>query len=224
MVNSAKKISLLCILFLSCPFLYAQQKNLKLELTDLVTTHHFPLTYKVANEILFTVLDSSKGIICSVYSPSECIELNGIPSPKVMNVEHTWPQSLGANGISKSDLHHLFITSSQTNSTRSSLPFCDVEKILWMGDQSKRGFNHFNEHCFEVPQSHKGNTARAMFYFAIRYNHEIDDHQESFLRKWHEQDPVDQREIDRNNKISSFQKNFNPFILNPELVQQIENF
>jgi endonuclease I len=85
-----------------------------------------------------------------------------------MNVEHTWPQSEGANGFAKSDLHHLFAASSTTNSIRSSLPFCNVVEIKWEADQSKRGLNSFGEHCFEPPAKHKGNVARALFYFAIK--------------------------------------------------------
>ena len=36
--------------------------------------------------------------------------------------------------------------------------------------------------------------------------------------KWHEQDPVSQKEIDRNNAIFSIQRNRNPFIDHPEYV------
>ena len=141
-----------------------------------------------------------------------------------MNIEHTWPQSNGANGIAKSDLHHLFPVDSPTNSIRSSLPFCDVIESKWSNSQSKRGFNSFKEHCFEPPEQHKGNVARALFYFSVRYQMPIDDNQESYLRKWCKQDPIDQDEIDRNDKIKSFQYNSNPFIERPELIEQIKNF
>lgn len=129
-----------------------------------------------------------------------------------------------ANGIAKSDLHHLFPVDSPTNSIRSSLPFCDVIESKWSNSQSKRGFNSFKEHCFEPPEQHKGNVARALFYFSVRYQMPIDDNQESYLRKWCKQDPIDQDEIDRNDKIKSFQYNSNPFIERPELIEQIKNF
>jgi deoxyribonuclease-1 len=196
----------------------------KTELSKTLRELHKPLTYKQANEILFTKLDQQRGEVCSAYTSSKCVSTSSIPSPKLMNVEHTWPQSVGANGEAKSDLHHLFAVDSPTNSIRSSLPFCDAVKILWENGESKRGFSSFNEHCFEPPARHKGNVARALFYFSVRYQMPIDDNQESYLRKWHTADPVDQDEIDRNEKIKSFQNNSNPFIEKPELVDQIKKF
>ena len=41
------------------------------------------------------------------------------------------------------------------------------------------------------------------------------------LMKWHNQDPVSEREIKRNNEVAKIQKNRNPFIDYPELVDYI---
>jgi deoxyribonuclease-1 len=185
---------------------------------------HQPISYKEANEILFTKLNETAGVICSVYSPSFCLTSFVIPDHKVMNIEHTWPQSQGALGEAKSDLHHLFPASSSINSIRGSLPFCDVQTVKWEDQQSKRGYNEFNEHCFEPPNEHKGNVARALFYFATRYNRAIDDREEQFLRAWHFSDPVDAKEMWRNDEIQKFQNIRNPFIDDSELVQIITNF
>jgi hypothetical protein len=43
----------------------------------------------------------------------------------------------------------------------------------------------------------------------------------SMLLQWHLQDPVSQRETDRNNAIYTIQKNRNPFIDNPQWVNSI---
>lgn len=190
---------------------------------DLINSHH-PITYQQANEILFTKLDNKNGIICSVYNKNNCLTTIVIPSPKVMNIEHTWPQSLGANGEAKSDLHHIFISDSPTNSIRSSLPFCDVMTVKWTNGESKRGRGKFGEHCFEPPQNHKGNVARAMFYFAIRYQKEIDSQQEFYFRLWHKIDPVDENESNRNAEIEKFQGNSNPFVTHPEYTDTISDF
>jgi hypothetical protein len=200
------------------------QELLRAELYQKVFSSHNPITYKDANIILFTQLDNKEGIFCSVYSPEECLQTDIVPSPKLMNIEHTWPQSEGANGFAKSDLHHLFATSSKTNSIRSSLPFCEVSNVLWTNGFSRRGFNESNEHCFEPPKNHRGNVARAIFYFSIRYNFPIDPNQESILRKWHIDDPVNDNELRRNLSILSIQKNSNPFIERPELVEKILDF
>jgi len=197
--------------------------ELKAKLTQDVSVNHRPISYKRANEILFLKLDNQNGQVCSVYS-KDCVEAASIPSPKIMNVEHTWPQSLGAHGEAKADLHHLYPTNSNVNSIRSSLPFCDVKTIKWEGDLSRRGESDDFKNCFEPPQTHKGNVARSLFYFAIRYKHIISEAEEKILRKWHQEDPVDQNEEDRNLKINIYQKNKNPFVENPELVDLVEDF
>ena len=55
-------------------------------------------------------------------------------------------------------------------------------------------------------------------YFTSLYAEEV------FLKQWHRDDPVDQDEIRRNEKIYQIQGNRNPFIDDPELVDQIDNF
>jgi endonuclease I len=41
------------------------------------------------------------------------------------------------------------------------------------------------------------------------------------LKRWHSEDPVSQKEIDRNQAVHDFQGNRNPFIDHPEFVSQI---
>ena len=80
------------------------------------------------------------------------------------------------------------------------------------------------EYGFEPPVEHKGNVARALFYFAVRYDMRIAAHEEFFLRQWNVIDPVDDEEIARNNEIERLQGNRNPFIDDAALVELIEDF
>lgn len=151
-------------------------------------------------------------------------------SGNIINTEHTWPQSRfgGADrGLQKADLHHLFPTDSQMNSTRSSLHFGDVvrdrETLKCPHNRVGRGARG-GEDVFEVPDTQKGNTARAVFYFATRYKLSIDASEEKTLREWDKEDPVDAEEFERNNKIEELQGNRNPFIDFADLVDQIDNF
>ena len=48
--------------------------------------------------------------------------------------------------------------------------------------------------------------------------------QETFLRKWNEQDPVDDAEMARNDAIEKLQGDRNPFIDYPNLAQDISKF
>ncbi|OQK39538.1 hypothetical protein XM74_c20073 [Vibrio vulnificus] len=41
------------------------------------------------------------------------------------------------------------------------------------------------------------------------------------LKRWHNADPVSQKEIDRNQAVYEFQGNRNPFIDHPEFVSAI---
>lgn len=77
---------------------------------------------------------------------------------------------------------------------------------------------------FEPSDAVKGDVARAMFYFSVRFQLTIDDVQENILRQWHENDPPDEFEIWRNDAIFEIQKDRNPFIDKPELVGNIADF
>lgn len=180
-------------------------------------------SYRRAKEIIFQKLDNKYGEVCGVYE-FKCIRTNKVPDHKVMNVEHTWPQSKGATGNAKSDIHHLFPTDSKVNSRRSSFEFCNVVEARWEGDYSKLGYDENYRMCFEPPNESKGNIARALFYFSIMYNKQISANEEAVLREWHLLDPVDGAEISRNRGIVKYQKNSNLFIEHPEFVDKIGNF
>jgi len=105
----------------------------------------------------------------------------------------------------------------------------------------------FSGNVFEPIDEFKGDVARMLFYFATRYqgqlagfytstnvssteskamfdgteNHAFSNTFLNILLTWNSQDPVSQREIDRNNAIYSRQNNRNPYIDHPEYVQSI---
>ncbi len=154
-----------------------------------------------------------------------------IPDPNVLNAEHTWPQSRFSsrfnNGLQKADLHILFPVLSSANSSRGNIEFGDVvSPISSPCLKSKRGYTAQGgrETYFEVPDAHKGNVARAIFYFSTRYKLAISPIEESSLRAWHRLDPVDEDERGRAEKIFAKQKVRNPFIDHPELVELISDF
>jgi deoxyribonuclease-1 len=156
---------------------------------------------------------------------------NRIPNHTVLNAEHTWPQSQFtrnfANDFQKSDLHHLFPTDTQMNSKRSSLDFGEVVSgsEALKCPQARLGKPRSGRATvFEPPVEHKGNVARALFYFSVRYKLNIRPEEESALRDWNRQDPVDAEEAAKNDKIFSLQKNRNPFVDYPQLADQIVDF
>lgn len=190
--------------------------NLKAALKRIISTNR-DLGYTGARQVMFSSIDNVGGTVCSVYT-DDCIETHGIPSSNVMNCEHTWPQSKGATGIAKSDLHHLYPVDSKRNSIRGNYPFCEVASVTSGDDQSALGSSRDGTKCFEPPQYHKGNVARSMFYFAVRYGHTIDSEQASYFRQWNDQDPVDAAELARTGAIEEVQGNRNPFVDHPEFI------
>lgn len=97
---------------------------------------------------------------------------------------------------------------------------------------------------FDPPDHMKGDIARIYFYMATRYYTEdscwrddlspspplavnkanIKTWQEKMLRKWHNDDPVDDGERAKNDLIHRIQGNRNPFIDHPEWVAKISDF
>ncbi len=163
-----------------------------------------------------------------------------MPNHQNLNVEHTWPRSrFGSKprkGLAKSskfrtqeaDLHHLFPSDSKTNSRRANFIFSQFTGDSWQLTNcptSKVGYvGSIGADAFEPPVSHKGNVARALFYFAVRYDLKISAHEEFFLRTWNILDPVDREEILRNDMVENIQGNRNPFVDDPEFVDLLSDF
>ncbi|GAB4012122.1 MAG: hypothetical protein Fur0010_07680 [Bdellovibrio sp.] len=196
------------------------------------------LGYNTARKLLFGKIHLEEGsqgyYITDVYCRKNFTQSSGvgpdrIPNNNQINCEHTWPQSKFTknfpNEMQKSDLHHLYPTDSRANAIRGNNEFAEVDGEPVEGcEPSYYGKNKVNEMYFEPPNEHKGNVARALFYFSVRYKIGISSQQEAYLRKWHEQDPVDAEEMERNDLIEKIQGNRNPFTDQPELVSQIQDF
>jgi hypothetical protein len=201
---------------------------------------HINLGYREARQHLFgnLHLEPFKGgftvteVYCenTISSSQTTIGPGLIPEVKYMNAEHTWPQSRFTSrypkDVQKCDLHNLFPTDSEMNSHRSSLRFGKVVREMeeLKCQNSRLGTSENGDVIFEPPTNHKGNVARAIFYFAARYEMQISNEEEATLREWHNDDPVDMDEYERQEKIYSIQKVRNPFIDFPDLLEKIENF
>ena len=155
---------------------------------------------------------------------------NQIPNGNKLNTEHTWPQSRFTNRFSKeqqkSDLHHLFPTDNELNNRRGALRFGYVrEEIETLKCPiAKLGTNSHGDPVFEVPMHQRGNTARAIFYFATRYQMKISPEEERDLRAWNLEDPIDEQESVQNDQIQAWQGNRNPYIDFPDLIDRIDHF
>lgn len=164
------------------------------------------------------------------------------------NREHSFPASWFNNGATMyTDLFHVFPADGKVNSIRGNYPFGQVTNpTITTGNGSKLGFCSYPGYSgtvFEPIDDYKGDFARTYFYMATRYEDLVATWyinsaeadavlQENaypvfetwflnMLGEWHVNDPVSQKETDRNNAVYAIQNNRNPFIDHPEYVYQI---
>jgi endonuclease I len=146
---------------------------------------------------------------------------------------HVMPADKKDNGMRGSLAYGMVGTASYTTSNGIKIGNCIIPNYP------------YNLNVFEPADEFKGDIARNYFYMATCYENLIGSWQTidptgsgdtvldgsndnvyepwflNMLINWHNQDPVSQKEIDRNNAIYAVQGNRNPFIDHPEYVCQI---
>lgn len=173
------------------------------------------------------------------------------------NREHIFPQGFFNEELPmRSDIHHVVPTDGRVNGFRGNYPFGEVGTNLIsqsnITNPTKNGSKlgncispGYSGTVFEPIDEFKGDIARMLLYFAVRYEDEVasntwDAHDSTsenplngtnnqvyetwyinLLYKWHTEDPVSTRELSRNNAAYNYQGNANPFIDHPEYVQSI---
>lgn len=166
------------------------------------------------------------------------------------NKEHSLPQSWFSGSGIKSDAFHVYPTDCHVNGARSNYPFGETGGANGAGITGNTNnkalgkvgtctFAGYSGTVFEPVDEYKGDFARTYFYMCACYHHStlnssngsvvftsnpsnLTDYAKALFMKWHRQDPVSQKEIDRNNAIyNQFQHNRNPFIDYPYLAEYI---
>lgn len=163
------------------------------------------------------------------------------------NREHSMPKSWFGNiSPMNNDAFHIYPTDGKVNSQRSNYPYGECANgttlpssngVKALGRLGNSTFSGYSGIVFEPDDEYKGDFARSYFYMAACYNNQIEDWDSpmlagnsypayttwavNLLLKWHRQDPVSQKELDRNEVIYEYQDNRNPFIDHPEMVEYI---
>lgn len=155
-----------------------------------------------------------------------------------INCEHTFPQSKGAEtGNARSDMHHLYPARAAVNEARLNYPFGDIDdkktnhwfyKTQDLTLKPSKDVDEYSESInsvFEPREDHKGNVARAIFYFFTMYQLQSDavffESMRPTLCNWHQLDPVDSLEWTRTYMIAKYQDNKpNPFVLDCSLARR----
>ncbi len=166
------------------------------------------------------------------------------------NREHSWPQSwFSSNTPMQTDLHHIYPTDGFVNGKRSNYPFGETNNPTYSSTNgfSKLGpcsYDGYTGVVFEPADEYKGDFARTYFYMVTCYEEKLADWyagnadgihatidgstypafqpwQLNMLMEWAKNDPVSEKEINRNNAVYAIQNNRNPFIDYPGLQEYI---
>ncbi|MGI6782403.1 MAG: endonuclease I family protein [Acholeplasmataceae bacterium] len=191
-------------------------------------------SYGEAREILVkSDVAPGKDTLYGIYDNKEITANWG--KGKIFDREHVWPNSkLGLKRVTNSnrniasDPHNLRAINKSTNSSRSNRYFAAGSGSVGY----TIGTNEYypgDDHC--------GDVARILLYMAVRYKEVLslvetpkdiaykpegaEMGKLSLLLEWHNADPVDEFELNRNEVIYQYQGNRNPFIDHPELFERV---
>ena len=168
----------------------------------------------------------------------------------VYNREHSFPNSWFGGKVMPmyTDLNHLYPTDGYVNNKRANFPFGETSNPTYKSanDFSKLGscsYPGYTGTVFEPNDEYKGDFARTYFYMVTCYEEKLADWYQKYadsqptldgnaypglsawqlemLMKWAENDPVSEKETNRNNAVFNIQKNRNPFIDYPGLEAYI---
>ncbi len=156
--------------------------------------------------------------------------------PMVADLFIVYPTDVCVNGMRG---HHPFGETDSPNWTStngSKRGPCSFPEYI--ADTNIGNIDNEGDIIFEPIDRFKGDFARTYFYTVTRYKDQIStwtdnvapdvfegDNLEpwtiALFLKWHREDPVSQKEIDRNDSVYAIQHNRNPYIDHPEWVECI---
>lgn len=159
-----------------------------------------------------------------------------------MNIEHSVAKSWWGGGKNNAycDLHHLNPSDQNANSRKSNYPLGELTSVNWDNGVTfvgKANIDGSSQNAYEPCDEYKGDFARTFMYMFTCYqdltweytwmNYENSTYPTlkpwavELLLKWHKQDPVSEKEVNRNNAVHAVQGNRNPYIDYPQLADYV---
>ena len=162
-----------------------------------------------------------------------------------LNIEHSVANSWWGKTKNDAykDLFHLNPSDATANNRKSNYPLGEVGTVTWTNGPTTVGKPVSGQgggcaNVFEPADEYKGDFARAFMYIFTVYNDITWKENTAWmydtantrlfkpwaiqlLLKWSDNDPVDEKETNRNEAIYGFQTNRNPFIDHPDLAHYI---
>ncbi|MDO4512032.1 MAG: endonuclease [Bacteroidales bacterium] len=187
-------------------------------------------------------MPSDKSRVWDMYS-NRTYYFNGFSGVSGMHKEHSFPKSWwgGTEVDAYTDLHHLYPSDGDANMAKSNHPLGEVDNANFDNGVTKvglpvKGQGGGDGTVFEPDDAYKGDFARTYFYMATcyqdykwKYTYMVNNSSWKTLNtwaidlllKWSRNDPVSDKETDRNDAVYRVQNNRNPFIDHPELIEYI---
>ena len=246
-----KFLTTLAFILLTATLIFAQADQIfpsltGIELIDELQANYSvtkPLGYNGARDAMYSTIDNKNGQVTGVYTGYTITTSDRSDAyNKGINTEHTWPQGkFDSNEPMRGDIHHLFPTRIEVNGARNNYPFAEIpdnQTSTWYTGATSQSsipssnIDDYSEYLggtsFEPREDHKGNVARAIFYFWTIYQDKgnVADDASFFngmkdvLLTWHDADPVDDAEVARSLGAEAAQGNRNPFIHDTTLVRR----
>ena len=186
----------------------------------------------------------SDGYYWDMYSDIQYATYNSSLLAREHCMPRSWWGTSSDYGRANGDLNNLFPSDFTANGRKSNLPLGQTSNPNWTNNVTKVGQNSYSTsytgNVFEPADEYKGDFARTYLYMVTSYedynnrwkdegmsmlNNEtypvFKDWAISLLLDWCRQDPVSQKEINRNDSVFRLQQNRNPFIDIPDLVEYI---
>ena len=185
---------------------------------------------------------TDKSRVWDMYS-NKTYYFNGYRGVSGMHKEHSFPKSWwgGTEVDAYTDLHHLYPSDGEANMAKSNHPLGEVANASFNNGVTKVGTPVAGQGggdgtVFEPDNAYKGDFARTYFYMATcyqdykwKYTYMVNNSSWKTLNtwaidmllKWSRNDPVSDKENDRNDAVYHIQNNRNPFIDLPELIEYI---
>ncbi|HHC73929.1 MAG TPA: hypothetical protein ENK78_02475, partial [Thiothrix sp.] len=112
------------------------------------------------------------------------------------------------------DMHNLVPAIGEINGDRSNFSFRMLEGEPRIYGENINMEVDFKGRDVEPPDEVWGDIARTYFYMRDRYGVRLSSSQQKLMQSWNKLDPVDQWEIERNQRIAKIQGNDNPYVSN----------
>lgn len=219
-----------------------KEAELKTTIFNIISKHSILEYYSSSTSFLSTDWNPN-GYFWDMYSNNKKTYWSGL------NREHNLPKSWWSTSpettIAYSDLHNLYPSDATANTAKSNYPLGIVSGIpTFSNGVVKVGSNSYPGYSgtvFEPANEYKGDFARDYMYMVTCYEDYSGNWRSlgtssmlngntypvfktyaiNLLMEWHRNDPVSEKEINRNNAVYNLQKNRNPFIDFPVLAEYL---